>query len=466
MGKTLYEKIWDAHVIREVPGEATLLYVDRHLIHEVTSPQAFEALRLKKRTVRSPKRTFATTDHNVPTHGKDLSFADEISRIQMETLEKNCQEFNIPCLNFMHPDQGVVHIIGPELGITLPGMLIVCGDSHTATHGAFGSLAFGIGTSEVEHVLSTQSLQQKKSKTMRINIDGKLQKGVTAKDVILYLIGEIGTDGATGFVIEYAGTTIQDLSVEERMTICNMSIEAGARAGMIAPDEKTLVYVKGKDYAPQQQDWEKAVQCWKTLFSDPDAQFDSVIHLHAEKIKPQITWGTSPEQVVAVDDNVPDPKDFKDSIKQQAAQKALRYMGLQPGKSMTSIHVDKVFIGSCTNGRIEDLRAAAKILQGKKVAQNVQAIIVPGSGRVKRQAEKEGLDQIFKESGCEWREPGCSMCLAMNEDKLPAGVRCVSTTNRNFEGRQGKDSRTHLASPEMAAIAAIKGHIADIREFM
>jgi len=466
MKKTLYQKIWDDHIVHEASGQATLLYVDRQLVHEVTSPQAFEGLRLKKRKVRHPEKTFATMDHNVPTHAKDLYFADEISKLQMETLEKNCKEFGVSCLHFTHPDQGVVHIIGPELGITQPGMIIVCGDSHTATHGAFGALAFGIGTSEVEHVMATQTLQQNKSKTMLINIEGSLGKGVTPKDIILYIIGQIGTDGATGFVIEYAGSTIRALSMEARMTICNMSIEAGGRAGMIAPDEKTFEYVKGRDYAPKGEDWQKAISYWKTLKSDADAKFDKIINLKAEDIKPQVTWGTSPEQVVAVDETVPDPETFLDPVKKEAAKKALVYMGLKPNTPMTVIAIDVVFIGSCTNGRIEDLRTAAKIANGKKVSNHVQAIVVPGSSRVKRQAEKEGLDKIFIEAGFEWREAGCSMCLAMNEDKLNPGQRCVSTTNRNFEGRQGKGSRTHLASPEMAVVAAIEGRIADIREYI
>lgn len=465
MGKTLYEKIWDAHVVHAT-AQMTILYVDRHLMHEVTSPQAFEALREAKRKVHDPKRTFATMDHNVPTRAKDISIADQISRLQMDTLARNCKEFGVPLVDFMHKDQGVIHIIAPELGLILPGMVVVCGDSHTATHGAFGALAFGIGTSEVEHVLATQTLQQNKSKTMLLKIDGKLGKGVTAKDIILYLIGKIGTDGATGYVIEYAGTAITSLSMEGRMTISNMSIEAGARAGMIAPDETTFEYLKGKDSAPKDAMREKAIAYWKTLKSDPDAKFDKVILVDAADIKPQITWGTSPEQVVSVDEKVPDPESFSDPVKKTAAKKALAYIGLTPGTPMTSIKIDKVFIGSCTNGRIEDLRAAAAVAKGRKVSSHVQALVVPGSGRVKRQAEKEGLDKIFKEAGFEWREPGCSMCLAMNEDKLLPGERCISTSNRNFEGRQGKDGRTHLAGAEMAAIAAIEGRITDIREFL
>ncbi len=466
MGTTLYEKIWNSHLVHAENGQASLIYVDRHLMHEVTSPQAFEALRLKGRQVRSRARTFAVMDHNVPTRAKDLSFADAISRTQMEALAKNCHDFGVKLFDFMHPDQGVIHIIGPELGITLPGMVIVCGDSHTATHGAFGSLAFGIGTSEVEHVLATQTLQQNKSKTMRITVDGKISKGVTAKDIILYIIGKIGTDGATGYIVEYDGSAIRHLSMEGRMTICNMSIEAGARAGMIAPDETTFNYLKGKDFAPTESHWDSALASWKTLKSDLDAKFDKTVNIDATDIRPQITWGTSPEQVVAIDASVPDPKEFSDPVKQEAAKKALAYTGLVPGTPMTSIKIDIVFIGSCTNGRIEDLRAAASIVKNQKVAKHVQALAVPGSGRVKRQAEQEGLDKIFKDAGFEWREPGCSMCLAMNEDRAAPGQRCISTSNRNFEGRQGKDSRSHLASPEMAAIAAIKGHVADIREYL
>lgn len=464
MGKTLYDKIWDAHIVHQTPFGATLLYVDRQLVHEVTSPQAFEALRLKKRRVRHPQKTIATMDHNVPTQAKDLSLADSISRLQMETLEKNCKEFGIVCLHFTHPDQGVVHIIGPELSVTQPGMIVVCGDSHTATHGAFGALAFGIGTSEVEHVLATQTLLQSKSKTLQIQIHGSLQKGVTPKDVILYIIGRIGTDGATGYVIEYCGSTIADMSMEGRMTICNMSIEAGARAGMVAPDTKTFTYLQRGDHAPKGKHWETALQHWHTLKSDPDAAFDKIITIQADEIIPQITWGTSPEQGVGISQSVPDPKDFSCPDKIKAAEKALAYMGLKPKTPMTSIAIDAVFIGSCTNGRIEDLRAAAKMIEGKRVARGVEALVVPGSARVKRQAEAEGLDKIFQDSGFQWRQPGCSMCLAMNEDRLKPYSRCVSTTNRNFEGRQGKDSRTHLASPETAAISAIHGRISDIRE--
>ncbi len=466
MKKTLYQKIWDSHIVREGKDDATIIYIDRQLLHEVTSPQAFEGLRLKERKVRHPKRNCATMDHNVPTSAKNLSFADEISKIQMNALDENCKEFGIKLLDFMHPDQGVVHIIGPELGFTLPGMVIVCGDSHTATHGAFGSLAFGIGTSEVEHVLATQTLQQNLSKTMLIRIDGAFKNGVTPKDLILYIIGQIGTDGATGYVIEYAGDAIKNLSMEGRMTICNMTIEAGGRAGMIAPDETTFQYLKELDFAPKAKDWEKAVNWWKTLKSDDGAQFDKVVEIDAGAIAPQVTWGTSPEQVCGVDELIPSPEDFSDSTKCEAAKKALDYMGLKPKTAMKSIPIDTVFIGSCTNGRIEDFRAAAKIIKGNKIADGIRALAVPGSGRVKRQAEKESLDIIFKEAGFQWREPGCSMCLAMNEDKLSPGERCASTSNRNFEGRQGKGGRTHLVGPEMAALAAIKGHIADIREFI
>lgn len=465
MSKTLYEKIWDAHVVH-ADKRMSIIYVDRHLMHEVTSPQAFDGLRLDKRKVRHSNRTFATMDHNVPTRAKDISLADEISRLQMDTLARNCKEFKVPLVDFMHKDQGVIHIIAPELGLILPGMVVVCGDSHTATHGAFGSLAFGIGTSEVEHVLVTQTLQQDKSKTMLLNINGALGKGVTAKDIILYLIGKIGTAGATGYVIEYAGSAIRALSMEGRMTICNMSIEAGGRAGMIAPDQTTFDYVKGRDFAPKGEIFEKALKYWKTLKSDEGAKFDKVVNVKAEDIKPQVTWGTSPEQVVSVDGKVPDPESFSDPVKKEAARKALAYMGLTSGMPMTDIKIDKVFIGSCTNGRIEDLRAAAAVIKGRKVSRHVQALVVPGSGRVKRQAEKEELDKIFKAALFEWREPGCSMCLAMNEDRLLPGERAVSTSNRNFEGRQGKDSRTHLAGAEMAAIAAIEGRIADIREFI
>ncbi|MBF0593946.1 MAG: 3-isopropylmalate dehydratase large subunit [Candidatus Omnitrophica bacterium] len=467
MSKTLYQKIWDSHLVKEgEKGAASLLYVDRQLVHEVTSPQAFEGLRISGRKVRCPQKTFATMDHNVPTKSRDLSLASEASRIQVTQLQKNCIEFGIKCYDLSNEDQGVVHIIGPELGITQPGMVIVCGDSHTATHGAFGSLAFGIGTSEVEHVLATQTLQQKPSKTMLINVDGKVGSGVTPKDVILYIIGLIGTAGATGYVVEYAGSAITAMSMEGRMTVCNMSIEAGARGGMIAPDEVTYTYLQGRDHSPKGKNWVNAVAYWKTLKSDTDAKFDKVINIKAEDIAPQVTWGTSPGQVINVDGAVPAADSFKDPVAQSAARNALKYMDLKPGTKMTDIKIDVVFIGSCTNGRIEDLRAASVVAKGKKVASGVQAIIVPGSGRVKRQAEKEGLDKIFIAAGFEWRHAGCSMCLAMNDDQLTPGQRCAATSNRNFEGRQGPGGRTHLVGPEMAAAAAITGKITDIREFM
>ncbi len=466
MGKTMYQKIWDAHLVHEDKATASIIYVDRHLVHEVTSPQAFEALRTAGRKVRCTLKTFATMDHNVPTKSKDLSLASTVSRVQMAQLKQNCDEFGVRCFDLNDEDHGVVHIIGPELGITQPGMVIVCGDSHTATHGAFGALAFGIGTSEVEHVLATQTLQQKPSKTMLININGVLGEGVSPKDVILYIIGRIGTAGATGYVVEYAGNVIREMSMEGRMTVCNMSIEAGARGGMIASDEKTFTYLQGRDHAPKGNDWVKAVAYWKTLASDVDAKFDKVLDVKAEDIRPQVTWGTSPGQVTAVDNVVPDPAIFKDSTEKIAAANALRYMDLKPGMKITDIKIDVVFIGSCTNGRIEDLRAAAAVVKGRKVASGVQVLVVPGSDRVKRQAEREGLDKVFVEAGCEWRYAGCSMCLAMNDDQLTPGQRCAATSNRNFEGRQGPGGRTHLLSPEMAAAAAVAGHITDIREFL
>jgi 3-isopropylmalate/(R)-2-methylmalate dehydratase large subunit len=459
----MYEKIWESHVVYDQPAETSIIYVDRHLVHEVTSPQAFEGLRFHKRMVRCPQKTFATMDHNVSTRTKEWDQVEETSRIQMSTLAKNCAEFGITLYDFASEDQGIVHVIGPEKGITQPGMVIVCGDSHTATHGAFGALAFGIGTSEVEHVLATQTLQQNKSKTMLIAIDGILGKGITPKDIILYIIGKIGTAGATGYTVEYAGSAIRRLSMEGRMTICNMSIEAGARAGMIAPDDITIAYLKGREFSPQGAHWEKAVTYWKTLPSDPDATFDKVIKIQAQDIKPQVTWGTSPGQVASIEDRVPNPEHFSDPVERSAARNALAYMDLKPGTPLSGIPVDKVFIGSCTNGRIEDLRAAAQIVQDHKVHHNVQAIVVPGSGRVRNQAEKEGLDKIFIEAGFEWRYAGCSMCLGMNDDQLKPGERCASSSNRNFEGRQGPGGRTHLMSPQMAALAAIHGVISDIR---
>lgn len=466
MFKTMYEKIWDAHLVRQSQGDTSILYVDLHLIHEVTSPQAFDGLRQARRNVRAPQKTFATMDHNVSTRTKDISLVEATSRLQMETLSKNCQEFNITLYDILNENQGIVHVIGPELGITLPGMVIVCGDSHTATHGAFGSLAFGIGTSEVEHVLATQALQQNKAKTMLIEIEGTLGLGVTPKDIILYIIGLIGTAGATGYVIEYAGSAIVDLSMEGRMTICNMSIEAGGRAGMIAPDEKTFDYLKGRQQAPKDGQWEQAVKYWKTLPSDKGASFDKTLNIKAEDIKPQVTWGTSPGQVASIEDAVPDPESFSDPVERAGARDALKYMDLKPGTPLSGIAIDKVFLGSCTNGRIEDLRAAAQIIKGKKVNKNVLAIVVPGSERVRRQAEKEGLDKIFTGAGFEWRYAGCSMCLGMNDDQLAQGERCASSSNRNFEGRQGPGGRTHLMSPEMVALAAIKGKISDIRQLL
>jgi len=465
MGKTMFEKIWQDHLVRPSQGDTSLIYIDLHLVHEVTSPQAFAALRENNRTVRCPQKTVATMDHNVSTRTKDITKVEPVSRTQMDTLSNNCREFGIRLYDFADKDQGIVHVIGPEQGLTLPGLTIVCGDSHTATHGAFGALAFGIGTSEVEHVLATQTLQQNQPKTMLINIDGKLVKGVTSKDIILYIIGLIGTAGGTGFVIEYAGSTIRELSMEARMTICNMSIEAGARAGMIAPDDVTFHYIQGRDFAPQGQDWEKAVAYWKTLPSDKDAKFDKVINIKAQDIKPMVTWGTSPGQVICVDGVVPDPESMKDPVARTAARNALSYMDLKPGTKMTDIKIDKVFIGSCTNGRIEDLRAAAQIVQDRRVAPGVVAIVVPGSGRVRLQAEKEGLERIFMNAGMEWRFAGCSMCLGMNDDQLKKGERCASSSNRNFEGRQGPGGRTHLMSPEMAAVAALEGKITDIRTY-
>ncbi len=466
MAKTLYDKIWDDHLVRESQGDTALIYIDRQLVHEVTSPQAFEGLRLTQRPVRCPQKTIATMDHNVPTDTKDLKVVTGMSKIQIETLARNCKEFNIELYDFQSENQGIVHIIGPEHGITQPGMTIVCGDSHTATHGAFGALAFGIGTSEVEHVLATQTLQQNKSKSMLIKVDGKLQKGVTAKDIILYIIGQIGTAGATGYVVEYAGSAVRSLSMEGRMTICNMSIEAGARAGMIAPDETTFEYLKGRECSPKGKEWQKAVDYWKTLGSDKDAKFDKVYEFKAENIAPQVTWGTSPGQVTSIDGCVPRPEDFADKTEQTSCKNALRYMGLTGATPMTDIQIDTVFIGSCTNGRIEDLRAAAGILKGKKAKAGLRAMVVPGSGRVRKQAEEEGLDKIFISAGFEWRYAGCSMCLAMNNDQLTQGERCASTSNRNFEGRQGPGGRTHLVSPIMAAAAAIEGKLADVRKYL
>lgn len=461
--RTLCQKIWDNHVVYAEPGKQTILYIDLQLVHEVTSPQAFEGLRLAGRKVRRPDLTVATPDHNIPTTDRSLPIADPISKQQIETLRQNCKEFGIRLYDLNNPQQGIVHIIGPELGLTQPGMTIVCGDSHTATHGAFGALAFGIGTSEVEHVLATQTLLQYAPKTLELRVEGKLPRGVTAKDLILYLIGQITTDGGTGYVIEYTGEAIRGLNMEERMTVCNMSIEAGARAGLIAPDQTTYDYIRGREFAPK--DYEAAVERWKQLPSDPGAKYDKVQVFQARDIAPQVTWGTNPGQVSPVTEKVPNPADFSDATDQKSAARALEYMGLKAGMPLTSVEVDRVFIGSCTNARIGDLRAAAAVVKGHKVASHVNAMVVPGSGQVKREAESEGLDQIFREAGFEWREAGCSMCLAMNPDKLAEGERCASTSNRNFEGRQGKGGRTHLVSPAMAAAAAVAGHFVDIREW-
>lgn len=462
--QTLYDKIWDAHLVDSQDDGTCLIYIDRHLVHEVTSPQAFEGLRMAGRKVRRPDATLAVADHNVPTEGRAQGIADETSRIQVETLAANCEEFGVPYFPLLDIRQGIVHIVGPEQGFTLPGMTIVCGDSHTSTHGAFGALAFGIGTSEVEHVLATQTLIQRRAKNMLVRVDGKLPVGVTAKDITLAVIGRIGTAGGTGYVIEYAGEAIRELSMEGRMSVCNMSIEAGARAGLIAPDETTFEYIKGRPLAPKGEEYEKAVAYWRTLKSDEGAEYDTIIDIRAEDIAPQVTWGTSPEDVLPITGSVPNPADIKDAGKAAAVQRALDYMGLTAGTPLNEIPVDRVFIGSCTNGRIEDLRAVAEIAKGRKVAATVNAMIVPGSGLVKQQAEAEGLDKIFIEAGFDWREPGCSMCLAMNADKLAPGERCASTSNRNFEGRQGRGGRTHLVSPAMAAAAAITGHLADVRE--
>ena len=463
--RTLFDKIWDAHLVHSDPNAASILYIDRHLVHEVTSPQAFEGLRNTNRKVRSPERTLAVADHNIPTSNRSEGIKDEESRIQVETLAKNASDFSVPYFNMEDIRQGIVHVIGPEQGFTQPGMTIVCGDSHTATHGAFGALAFGIGTSEVEHVLATQTLIQKPAKNMLVEVNGSLPPGVTAKDIILEIIGKIGTAGGTGYVIEYAGSTIRDLSMEGRMTICNMSIEAGARAGMIAPDEKTYEYLKGKPMSPSGDNWIKALEWWKSLPSDENAIYDKKISIDASKLVPTVTWGTSPEDTAPITGSVPDPKNEKDLAIKAKLERALSYMDLKPGQKISEIKIDTVFIGSCTNSRIEDLRAASKIVKGKKVSNEIRAMIVPGSGLVKEQAEKEGLDAIFKEAGFDWREPGCSMCLAMNADKLSPGERAASTSNRNFEGRQGRLGRTHLVSPEMAAAAAIKGYLTDVRNF-
>ena len=463
--KTLFDKIWDAHIVHNDPQGSNLIYIDRHLVHEVTSPQAFEGLRNTNRTVRSPERTLAVADHNIPTSDRRNGISDKKSKVQVDTLAKNAKDFLIPYFDMNDIRQGIVHVIGPEQGFTQPGMTIVCGDSHTATHGAFGALAFGIGTSEVEHVLATQTLIQKPAKNMLIEVNGSLPSGVTAKDVILHIIGKIGTAGGTGYVIEYSGSTIKNMSMESRMTICNMSIEAGARAGMIAPDEKTFNYLKNKPMSPDGDKWEKAVKWWKTLPSDLGAHYDTKISIKAEKIEPTVTWGTSPEDVSPISGFVPNPNDISDLNKKIKMERALDYMGLSAGQKISEIKIDTVFLGSCTNSRIEDLRAASHIVNGKKVSENVRAMVVPGSGLVKSQAEEEGIDRIFINAGFDWREPGCSMCLAMNSDRLSPQERAASTSNRNFEGRQGRQGRTHLVSPEMAAAAAITGFLTDVRDF-
>ncbi len=464
-GKTLYDKLWQSHVVRVDDDGTALLYIDRHLVHEVTSPQAFEGLRMAGRQAWRTDAVLATPDHNVPTTARSEGISDPVSRLQVETLDQNCVDFGITEFGMNDTRQGIVHVIGPEQGATLPGMTVVCGDSHTSTHGAFGALAFGIGTSEVEHVLATQCLLQKKSKSMLVSVDGELASGVTAKDVVLAIIGEIGTAGGTGYAIEFGGDAIRSLSMEGRMSVCNMAIEAGARAGMVAVDDKTIDYVRGRPFAPAAEHWDKAVTYWKTLHSDDDAEFDHVVHIDAASIYPQVTWGTSPEMVVAVNAHVPDPANETDPVKSEGMQRALDYMGLKANTPMSEISVDKVFIGSCTNSRIEDLRAAAEVAKGRKLASNIkQALVVPGSGLVKQQAEQEGLDKIFMQAGFEWREPGCSMCLAMNADRLEEGERCASTSNRNFEGRQGRGGRTHLVSPAMAAAAAVTGHFIDVRD--
>ncbi len=463
MAQTLYDKIWQAHTVASINEQTDLLYIDRHLVHEVTSPQAFAGLREKKRTVRCPEKTFATMDHNVSTKSRSLDAASEVSKNQLMALDSNCKEFGIVLYDLNSINQGIVHVMGPEQGITLPGTTIVCGDSHTSTHGAFGALAHGIGTSEVEHVLATQTLQQKKAKSLKIQINGVLRPTVTSKDLIMAVIGKLGTAGGTGYVAEFCGEGIEALSMEARMTLCNMSIEMGAKAGLIASDKITYDYLKGRPFAPKGADFDAAVKYWETLKTDEGAEFDLSVELEAKDIQPQITWGTSPEQVIGVDECIPDPDQEPDLIKADAIRSALRYMNLKAGDKLSSAKVDTVFIGSCTNSRIEDLRAAAKIVEGKQVVAGIEALIVPGSGLVKKQAEDEGLADIFKAAGFEWREPGCSMCLAMNDDRLEAGKRCASTSNRNFEGRQGRGGRTHLVSPAMAAAAAIHGHFVDIR---
>ena len=463
MGKTLFEKIWDRHLVASIDESTNLVFIDLHLVHEVTSPQAFDSLRLAGRKVKHPEMTLATVDHGVPTSNRLLGIKDPLSKIQIEALENNCEEFGVTLFGINDPRQGIVHVIGPEQGITQPGMTIVCGDSHTATHGAFGALAFGIGTSEVEHVLATQTLAMEKPKTMKVEVIGDVSKGVGPKDIILGIIRKIGTGGGAGHVIEYVGDVIQNMSMENRMTICNMSIEGGARAGMIAPDEVTFNYLKEKNYAPKGSDWDDAIAEWGNLYSDEDAEFDKVVTINADELEPSISWGTNPSQVIFVNDTIPYPDDFNEESEKEAASRALEYMDLKPGEKINEIQLDRVFIGSCTNGRIEDLREAAEVVKGKKVASTIGAMIVPGSTLVKKQAEEEGLDKIFIEAGFDWREAGCSMCLGMNPDILSPGERCASTSNRNYEGRQGAGGRTHLVSPKMAAAAALYGKFVDIR---
>ena len=464
MGKTLFEKIWDRHLVASLDESTNLVFIDLHLVHEVTSPQAFDSLRLAGRKVKHPEMTLATIDHGVPTSNRLLGIKDPLSKIQIEALENNCEEFGVTLFGINDPRQGIVHVIGPEQGITQPGMTIVCGDSHTATHGAFGALAFGIGTSEVEHVLATQTLAMEKPKTMKVEVVGNVSEGVGPKDIILGIIKKIGTGGGAGHVIEYIGDVIQSMSMENRMTICNMSIEGGARAGMIAPDEVTFNYLKEKNYAPKGSDWDDAIDEWKNLHSDKDAVFDKVVTINADELEPSISWGTNPSQVIFVNDTIPHPNDFDDESEKEAASRALEYMDLKPGEKISEIQLDRVFIGSCTNGRIEDLREAAEVVKGKKVSETIGAMVVPGSTLVKKQAEKEGLDKIFIKAGFDWREAGCSMCLGMNPDILSPGERCASTSNRNYEGRQGAGGRTHLVSPKMAAAAALNGKFVDIRD--
>ncbi|MDY5778586.1 MAG: 3-isopropylmalate dehydratase large subunit [Succinivibrionaceae bacterium] len=465
MGKTLYDKVYDAHIVCANEGETPILYIDRHLLHEVTSPQAFAGLEVANREVRRPNRTWATMDHNVSTLSSDINACGELGRIQMQTLIDNCKKFGVSLYGLGHKWQGIVHVIGPQIGVTIPGATLVCGDSHTATHGAFGALAFGIGTSEVEHVLATQTIKQARLKNMKIEVNGVLPEGLSAKDIILAICTKLGTAGGTGYAVEFTGSAIKALSMEGRMTLSNMAIEMGAKVGMIAPDEVTFNYLKDRPFAPKGKLWDEAVEYWKTLKSDDDAKFDAVVTLNASELKPMVTWGTNPGQGMFITDLIPAPSDFTDEIEKASCEKALAYMDLKPHTKITDVAIDKVFIGSCTNGRIEDMRAAAAVIKGRKVAKTVTAIVVPGSQEVKEIAEKEGLDKIFLEAGFEWRLPGCSMCLAMNSDKVPQGERCASTSNRNFEGRQGRGSRTHLVSPAMAAAAAIAGHLVDIREF-